>query len=276
MENQGQSVASDPASDSRDEADLLRQWQQRRQEQGLPPVAEPRESKFERVIREMKERIAAEPGPTPEQIAADKRRAAEAKEAATRERMKELVGQAGLRYAKCGFDTFATSTDYQRRVVATVREYMERTNRGEGLVLYGPCGTGKDHLAFAVAASEVCSGADVAWLNGQDWFGKVRDAMDSDTTEAALVNQIARPALAVISDPLPPIGNLSPHQATMLYRVVQARYQAGKPTIVTVNVSSDQEADERLGVPTWDRLCDGAWKIHCNWPSFRKPAREIR
>lgn len=275
MESNSQ-VASAPASDSKDDADLLQQWQQRRQEQGLPPVSEPRESKFERTIREMKERIAAQPAPTPEQIAAAERREADAREYEAHERMKELIRQAGLRYAKCGFDTFKVTTEYQRSVVLAVREYMDRDNRSEGLVLYGPCGTGKDHLAFAVAAKAAYDGTDVIWLNGQDWFGQIRDAMDGDTTESSLVNRIARPSLAVISDPLPPVGNLSPHQATMLYRAVQARYAAGKPTIVTVNVASDADADERLGVPTWDRLCDGAWKVFCNWQSYRKPAREVR
>jgi DNA replication protein DnaC len=61
----------------------------------------------------------------------------------------------------------------------------------------------------------------------------------------------------------------------MLYRAVEARYAAGKPTIVTVNVANDGEADLRLGAPTWDRLCHGAGKIKCEWPSYRQPAFEV-
>jgi DNA replication protein DnaC len=71
------------------------------------------------------------------------------------------------------------------------------------------------------------------------------------------------------------VGALTQHQATMLYRLVDARYSKGVPTICTVNVASDAEADERMGAATWDRLCHDAWKFNCNWPTYRKPAREI-
>jgi hypothetical protein len=57
--------------------------------------------------------------------------------------------------------------------------------------------------------------------------------------------------------------------------LVHARYIRGVPTICTVNVNDDAEADERFSVPTWDRLCDGAWKIRCAWESYRKPSREL-
>ena len=60
------------------------------------------------------------------------------------------------------------------------------------------------------------------------------------------------------------------------YRVVRARTDSGLATICTVNVSSDQEADDRMGAPTWDRLTQGAWKIHCPWPTHRKPTKVIK
>jgi DNA replication protein DnaC len=68
---------------------------------------------------------------------------------------------------------------------------------------------------------------------------------------------------------------LTPFQASMLYRLVDARYVRGKPTIVTVNVNDDAEGDRRMGEATWDRLCHDSWKVFCDWPTHRKPAREI-
>lgn len=268
-------AASDLDSDT---ATLLRDYQDKRLSMGLSPMPddEPGEDRFARMLRETRERISSMPQPTADQIAREEARHASKLADEAHGRVLELARQAGERYTTCRLHTFKATTDQQRKVITALCEYIDRPNRGEGLVLYGPCGTGKDHLAFSVAGKEAYDGTEVIWLNGQDWYGQVRDAMDEDVTEASLIYRISRPALAVISDPLPPIGNLTQHQATMLYRVVQARYQAGKPTIVTVNVASDQEADERLGVPTWDRLCDGAWKLFCNWPSFRKPAREVK
>jgi DNA replication protein DnaC len=190
------------------------------------------------------------------------------------ERWRSLLHAAGARYEACTLSNFQCRCRKQTAVVAAMREYLE----GDcccGVVLYGPVGTGKDHLAFAVCRSALKSGKSVRWINGQNWFGIVRDAMDTDKSEASLVAELARPDLLCLSDPLPPVGALTQFQATMLYRLVDARYSRGVPTICTINVADDAEADERMGAATWDRLTHDAWKIHCNWETFRKPAREV-
>jgi DNA replication protein DnaC len=202
------------------------------------------------------------------------------RELAIQQEGQRLRRQAGERYVGCRLENFRAETAYQKRIVRDLSEYAksieERCRKPEGLVLFGPVGTGKDHLAYAMAASAVLAGLSVGWLNGQDWFGQIRDAIDDETRESTLIGRIAKPDLVVISDPLPPVGQLTQHQAAMLYRAVEARYSRNKATIVTVNVADDSEADHRLGAPTWDRLCHGAWKVFCNWPSFRRPAREIK
>jgi DNA replication protein DnaC len=207
------------------------------------------------------------------------RQDAQNKAIARRAALSSLETGAGSRYAHCRLANFHVYEDGQARVVAAVREYLEtmadRTAACEGLIFYGPVGTGKDHLAYAVCHGALRTIESVGWINGQSWFGRIRDNMESGKPEAAAISDLARPALLCLSDPLPPSGSLTQHQTTMLYRLVDSRYSNGKPTIVTVNVKDDLEADERMGAATWDRLCHGAWKAHCNWPTHRKPAREI-
>lgn len=219
-----------------------------------------------------------------EQVAKRERSMAEQDACERRQRasyaLTQLSRQAGDRFAKCSSSTYVVRGEYQRRVVEAVLNYsaniVDNANTGTGLVLYGPVGTGKDHLAYVVAKAAVISSLSVLWMRGQDWFGEIRDAMDTDRSEAAMMGELIRPAVLFVSDPLPPIGNLSQHQATMLYRLVEARYSRQLPTVVTVNVANDDEADARLGAPTWDRLCHGALKALCAWESFRKPKLEIR
>lgn len=191
----------------------------------------------------------------------------------------ELGKTAGERYRGCRLETFEMKNAYQRRVVENLREYIEdvpgRMQDREGLVLFGPVGTGKDHLAYSLAIVAASQAFTIKWLNGQEWFGRIRDAMDTSETESSIIGEAARNDILVFSDPLPPVGDLSQHQATMLYRAIEARYSRGKITITTINVADDNEADRRMGAATWDRLCHGAWKIHCRWPSYRKPSREI-
>lgn len=195
--------------------------------------------------------------------------------AANRDILRKAVGP---RYAKCSLDSYQCESDLQHRVVNALREYLESgsIDLGEGIVLYGPVGTGKDHLLHAVAAE--CVGCDfrVQWVNGQDLFGEIRDRMDTTASESSLLANYTTAQLLVISDPLPPFGNLSQHQATMLYRLMDDRAARRLPTFVSINVADDNEADSRLGAATWDRMCDGVWKMHCNWPSHRKPVKEIR
>lgn len=273
MEQESQQATSAPASDTAvSEAELHAQFLRRRAELGV----------IDSPVRRLP-KVAPPPPLTAEQLEEIEDRHRREDEAARRrevqERLDALCEQCGKRYADCRLDTFKTATDLQRTVVKELRGYCEtiaeRIAAGEGLVLYGPVGTGKDHLAFAVARAAALANFQVRWFNGQDWFGRIRDAMDDETSEASIISRVSYPRLVVISDPLPPVGSLSQHQSTMLYRAVESRYSGGNPTIVTLNVADDGEADARLGAATWDRLCHGAWKIRCRWPSYRKPARVI-
>jgi DNA replication protein DnaC len=265
-----QALELDPGSDT--ESELVSAIRARQAEQ---PEYTPAAPSFTDKLEQLREKILAHPSPSIEQMQADLLHAKQSKRNAD---LARLERQAGQRYAKCTLENFEQTSDKHRAVMVALFEYRRNLPKrnGEGLVLYGPVGTGKDHLAFAIARSACEQGYTVEWLYGQDWFGQIRDAMDGDTTEDAMLRRLTRPDLLVLSDPLPPVGNLTQHQSTMLYRAVAARYFDGKPTIATLNVASDEEADERIGAPTWDRLCDGAWKICCRWPSYRKPAREIK
>jgi DNA replication protein DnaC len=189
----------------------------------------------------------------------------------------EAMYTAGERYKVCTLDNYAISNERQQKVVQYLRGYLagldENLAMCRGIVLFGPVGTGKDHLLFAVLR-EIMNRRDdvtVCWKNGQDWFGDVRDAMDADVSEAKLMRMLTKATIAVISDPLPPMGGLGAHMATMLYRVIDDRYNAKLPTFVSVNVKDNAEAVQSMGAATWDRLCGSAYKIHCNWASHRKP-----
>ena len=207
-----------------------------------------------------------------EQLAADRQREA---------RLMDLLRQVGDRYAGCRLANWRAATPKQREVREAVREWAsrwpERAANGEGLVLYGPVGTGKDHLAFAAVRHLVeRHGLSVRWLNGRAFVGEVRDRIEEGRSERSLISGLTVPDIVVISDPLPPVGELTIHQADMMYRLVHSRYEARRVTVCTLNVAGDDEADRRLGTATWDRLCDQAWKIACMWETSRKPAREVK
>lgn len=197
---------------------------------------------------------------------------------------RELVSLRGERYRDCRLKNFACETEAQVATVEKLREYCTempyRIQRGESIVLFGPRGTGKDHLLMALAHAAIGLGKSVEWKNGMDLFGDVRDAMTTGTEEKRIVSELVRPDVLYLSDPLPVIaggaangktpGCLTDFQASMLFRILDGRYSRSKPTWVTVNVASGKELDERIGPQNADRLRDGALGIFCNWPSYRK------
>jgi DNA replication protein DnaC len=206
----------------------------------------------------------------------------ESKEEPARRRVivNRLIDAAGIRFGSFQLSKWIDASPAQRAVKAAVlewcRTFPERKRSGESLVLYGPCGTGKDHLAFgAVAAAVEIHGCTAGFRNGRELMAEYRDRIGSDKSESGLMDCLTWQDVLILSDPLPVRGELTDFQADVLYRLVDGRSAAGLLTVCTLNVANDGEADRRLGPPTWDRLCDRAWKLACFWDSYRKPAMEI-
>lgn len=206
----------------------------------------------------------------------DRERELAARQREINDRLRTLITARGERYAGCTLESYRTSSSEQQAVVAALSEFSEGIGRaarnGEGgLILYGPRGTGKDHLMFALM-SHAIRHADltVKWVNGMDLLGDIRDRIQTGEQESALIRSLANPDILAISDPLPPFGSLTEFQATMLFRVIDARYSRRKPLWVTVNVANRAEFEERMGAQLVDRLIDGALVVFCNWPSYRE------
>ena len=51
---------------------------------------------------------------------------------------------------------------------------------------------------------------------------------------------------------------------------IDRRYRDLKATVMTLNVATRKEAEDRLSPNIVDRLAHGAMAIHCNWPSYRR------
>jgi len=194
-----------------------------------------------------------------------------------RQRMfRELMGQMGKRYEGVRLSNYQVSHPGQKEVVDSLRKYgekmLEEIAAGNGIVLFGSAGTGKDHLIIAMARYAILKhGLTVQWWNGLDLYGQFRNTIGNDNqTEMGLIRELMNPDILVLSDPIPPAGQLTEFQASCLLRILDGRYRNCRPTWATLNVASGQEADERMGAPLVDRLRHGAVCGFCNWPSYRQ------
>lgn len=190
---------------------------------------------------------------------------------------RRLVAARGARYADCLLSNFVIGEGegLKARQVGRLRDYCEhialRASEGTGVLLHGACGTGKDHLAMAVArAFIVATAKGVAWTSGALLFEKLRDSFDGKQSEAAAVGPFLNAPLLWISDPLPVKGELTPYQSEALYRLIDGRYNHRRPIIVTANLSG--KADDIMGAAIARRLRESTLQIHCNWPRYGKEA----
>ena len=158
---------------------------------------------------------------------------------------------------------FRSLLDYESRLEDRVRE-------GCGLVMYGAVGTGKDRLIAYLLYSAAMCGLRCCYAQGQDLFGAFRDRMDAGQKEEELIDRLHKPAVLAVSDPAPPAGELSAWRLELLYRIVDRRYRDLRPTWVTINAESPEDAEGRLGSQVWDRIQEGAAVIPCLWPSYRE------
>lgn len=188
-----------------------------------------------------------------------------------RERMVRIVGE---RYADCGFSTFDIGTDWKapKRQEArdTVRQYAKdiAANRAEGrnLLLVGSVGTGKDHLASAVVRTILGHGMSVAYARGSVLFGEMLAALKG----VELSPKYATRDFLVISD-IEPRGDSesSSFFQTSMLDLIDERYRAKLPTIVTSNIETRIEMKKVIGARTFDRLIECSTVVKMIWGSYR-------
>lgn len=203
----------------------------------------------------------------------------------------ELIGAMGRRYENASLANFSLY-DPQRQLAAIerlanfIQHAHDFVNAGRSLVLWGEVGTGKDHLmAAAVREAVFTHFLQVRFVYGLKLYAEMREAIRRQQSEASVLVKYQTAPVLVISDPIPPTGGLSDYNVGTLLRLVHERYVEGRPTWLTINAptfdaphkgqSDDERKDSRvteglLSAPVFDRLCDGAVKIACQWDSYRQ------
>ena len=139
------------------------------------------------------------------------------------------------------------------------------------VLIAGPCGTGKSHIAQALGHCAVRAGHDVLFATTSKLLGSLNAARAMGTFERRF-QAIARVDLLILDD-----YGLKPLRAPEdedLHDLIAERYERAS-TIVTSNLDftewGDAFTNRLLGAATLDRLRDGAFRVVLDGESYRKP-----
>ena len=183
------------------------------------------------------------------------------------------LSKRGDRYRQCRFYNYRVNCEQQQNAVDSLREYGNSEipiQEGKSVILFGPKGTGKDHLLSALENQVFqLHGLIVRWFNGCDIHKFLKREAFGELSWQEEEKHPRDAEILYISDPLPPSGALTEYQMALFFDLIDYRYRNYAPTWISMNVLNGEDAENRMGAQTVDRLRDGALVLHCNWRSYR-------
>jgi DNA replication protein DnaC len=151
--------------------------------------------------------------------------------------------------------------------LATLRFLSE----GRNVVLLGPPGVGKTHLAIALALKAIQDGNRAYFINAMDMARKIAEATERNQLPR-LIKNMTKIKLLVLDE----VGylELSKKQASLLFQIISLRYEAKLPIILTSNKAFGDWASVFAGDPVMasaalDRLLHKSTIISIRGDSYR-------
>ena len=194
-------------------------------------------------------------------------------------KINELFGNSGMsiRAMNCLFKDFEQTAGNEKAYKACTSYAKDfdsvLKNKRNGLFITGCCGVGKSHLAFATANYLIKNGYSVIAMTMIDLLLKLKSSFNGGKqTEEEILKIYEDCDLLIIDD----LGKEKPTEwaLQMIYAIVDRRYNAYKPIIITTNFNADELikklGDSSIANAIMDRLFEICNYVSIEGESFRK------
>ena len=168
--------------------------------------------------------------------------------------------------------TFENDDMQNSRITNAMKKYVENfeemKRQSKGLLLYGSCGTGKTYAACEVANALIDKGYPVLVTN----FARVINALQATFEKQEYIDSFNRYPLLVIDDL--GIERNTEFAKEQVFNIIDSRYRAGLPMIITTNLSIDKikKPDDIENGRIYDRILERCFPIEVAGQSRRRQA----
>ena len=147
--------------------------------------------------------------------------------------------QAGFPESDMQYWTFDNADDPNDRIITAARNYVvnfdEFRKSGKGLLLFGTVGTGKTYAAACIANALIDKGCPVLMTN----FARIANTVSGMWEgKQEYYDSLNRFPLLILDDLA--AERKTEYMSEIVFNVIDARYRAGLPLIVTTNLTSEE------------------------------------
>lgn len=192
----------------------------------------------------------------------------------TRQMLLRTSGLPAIKHMSDYDFNFATGAPRAQITELSTLAFIERQ---ENVVMLGPSGVGKTHIALALAHQAVEKGIKTRFVSAADLMLQLATAQKQDRLSMYFKRSVQAPRLLVIDE----IGYLpfGREQANLLFNVIAKRYESGS-VLVTSNLPFSQWAstladDATLTAALLDRLLHHAHIVKISGQSYRLKEKQL-